>query len=84
MKKHQYVKEDCNCSRRATYFRCKYCGEVEYKSQREVQRLNSTQAKCSSPDAPEAPPQEVFKGMLGGCFDCLASDFSTYSVKKTT
>jgi hypothetical protein len=78
MKKHQYVKEDCNCSRRATYFRCKFCGEVEYKSPNEMRTLNSTQASCSSPDAPEVPPQEVFKGLLGGTFDCLAPDFETY------
>ena len=78
MKKHQFVKEDCNCSRRATYFRCKFCGSMEYKSAHELQALNSVQAACSSPDAPEVPPQDAFKGMLGGTFDCLAPDFETY------
>jgi len=77
MKKHQFVKEDCNCSRRATYFRCKFCGTVEYKSPQELRTLNSTQAACSSPDAPAVPPQEAFRGMLGGTFDCLAPDFET-------
>ncbi len=74
MRKHQYVKEDCNCSRKATYYRCKFCGELEYKSPRELQRLNSTQASCSSPNAPEVPAHESFKGMLGGTFDCLAQE----------
>ncbi len=78
MRKHQYTKEDCNCSRKATYFRCKFCNEVEYKSMGEIRRLNSTQANCESPQAPEVPPQEVFKGMLGGTFDCLAPDFETF------
>jgi len=78
MKKHQFVKEDCNCSRRATYFRCKFCQSVEYKSPQELRTLNSAQAACSSPDAPDVPAQEAFKGMLGGTFDCLASDFETY------
>ena len=78
MRKHQFVKEDCNCTRRATYFRCKCCGTMEYSSPKYLRVLNSAQAACSSPDAPEVPPVEVFRGMLGGTFDCLAPDFETY------
>ena len=78
MRKHQFVKEDCNCSRKATYFRCKFCHSLEYKSQRELQVLNSTQAACPSPDAPSVPPKKAFMGLLGGTFDCLAPDFETY------
>ena len=81
MRKHQFVKENCQCSRKATYFRCKFCNSLEYKSPREVKILNSTQAACSSPDAPAVPPHEVFKGLLGGTFDCLAPDYETYQQK---
>ena len=78
MKKHQFVKEDCNCSRKATYFRCKFCHSLEYKSPQEIRTLNSTQATCTSPEALAVPPHEAFKGLLGGTFDCLAPDFETY------
>ena len=78
MRKHQFVKDDCRCSRNATYFRCKFCREVEYKSPRELQRLNNTQATCFSPDAPEVPKKDVFMGLIGGTFDCLAPDYETY------
>ncbi|MDR2695299.1 MAG: hypothetical protein LBC79_02845 [Deltaproteobacteria bacterium] len=78
MRKHQFVKEDCNCTRRATYFRCKFCGTMEYISAQELRALNSAQAECASPDAPAASPQEIFRGMLGGTFDCLAPDYATY------
>ncbi len=74
MRKHQYIPEDCNCSRRATYFRCKFCNEMEYKSPRELRVLNSTQATCSDAGAPEVPAHEAFKGFLGGTFDCLAPE----------
>jgi len=78
MKKHQFVKEDCNCSRRATYFRCKFCQSMEYKSPQEIRALNSAQATCPSPNALAVPAQEAFKGLLGGTFDCLAPDYETY------
>jgi len=82
MKKHQFVKGDCNCPRTATFFRCKFCQELEYKSAREIQRLNATQAECSSPDAPEVPAHEAFLGQIGATFDCLAPDFETYMQNK--
>ena len=81
MQKHQFVKEDCNCSRKATYFRCKFCGDMEFKSSQELRFLNSAQAACSSPNAPTVPAHEVFKGLLGGTFDCLAPDYETYQQK---
>ena len=40
--------------------------------------MNKEQATCTSPDAPDVPPQDAFKGMLGGTFDCLAPDYETY------
>ena len=78
MKKHQCVKSDCNCVRRATYFKCKHCGTIEYCSQREIQTLDAHRATCTDPAAPEAPPTEKFKSMMGGTFDCLAPDFETW------
>jgi hypothetical protein len=82
MRKHQFVKDDCNCTRNATYFRCKFCGDVEYKSPQELRRVNHIQATCSSPDAPEVPPHEAFLGQIGGTFNCLAPDFETYMQNK--
>lgn len=79
MRKHQFVKEDCNCVRKASYFRCKHCGAMEYKSLREIRALGSVQASCSCLEAPQVPPQEVFKGLMGGTFDCLSPDYETYA-----
>lgn len=79
MRKHQFVKVNCNCLRRATHFKCKHCGTMEYKSQAEVQALPLTQAECDSPAAPNPTAQEKFKSMLGGAFDCLAMDFESYA-----
>lgn len=78
MRKHQFVKADCNCPRRATYFTCRHCGDVEYGSREEIRRLSAHQATCTSPDAPEASPAETFKSRMGGTFDCLAPDWDTW------
>ncbi len=78
MKKHQFVKVDCNCARRATNFRCKHCGVMEYCGAREIQALDSHRASCGSPDAPDIPPAEKFRAMMGGAIDCLAPDFETW------
>ncbi len=82
MRKHQFVKEDCNCARKATYFRCKYCGAMEYKSVREIRALPAVQASCFNQEAPQVPPQDVFKGLMGGTFDCLSPDYETYSAQQ--
>lgn len=74
MRIHQFVKEDCNCFRRATHWVCKHCGTREYRSKRELTRLNKTQAQCTDPSAPKAPSDAAFKAMLGGTFDCLAPE----------
>ncbi len=36
------------------------------------------QAECQHPDAPQVPPQERFRAMLGGTLDCLAPDYDTH------
>jgi len=79
MKKHQYVKKDCNCRHRATKFVCKHCGAVEQCSYDEIRNLDSYRALCTGDDAPAAPPAEAFKAKIGGGFDCLAPDFETWS-----
>lgn len=79
MRKHQFVKVKCDCLKRATNFKCKYCGVLEYKSVREIQTLSRDAAQCDHPGAPVAPPAETFKGMLGGTFDCLAPDYETFN-----
>ena len=78
MKKHQFVKTDCNCPRRATYFTCKHCGVVEYCGKQEIQSLDMHRAACTGKDAPEATPSETFKSRLGGTIDCLAPDYETW------
>lgn len=78
MKKHQFVKADCNCLRRATYFTCKYCGTVEYCSLQEIKTLNLYRATCKSDKAPDASHAEEFKSKFGGTIDCLAPDFETW------
>lgn len=74
LRKHQFIKEDCNCGKRATIWICKHCGTREYRSMQEIRRLHSHQAECTHPDAPPVPPDERFKGFLGGTFDCLAPE----------
>lgn len=78
MRKHQFVKTNCNCLRNATYLKCKFCGTVEYCSTREIRALTMEQATCASPEAPEVPRSEVFKSKLGGTFDCLSPDYETW------
>ncbi len=82
MKKHQFVKTDCNCAQRATYFTCKFCGTVEYCSQREIRALDALRAVCTSLEAPDVPPVEKFRTAMGGTFDCLAPDFETWEAEK--
>lgn len=79
MRKHQFIKSDCNCPRRATYFTCRHCGAVEYGGKDEIRRLPAHQATCTSSEAPEAAPAEVFKSRIGGTFDCLAPDWDTWA-----
>lgn len=52
---------------------------MEYKSKAEIQTLHINQAECKSPNAPAPSPQEKFKAILGGTFDCLAPDFEDYA-----
>ena len=78
MRKHQYVKVDCHCKSRATYFKCKHCDSIVYKSEREIRILTRADAECHSPAAPMASAQEKFKSLLGNPIDCLAPDFKTY------
>lgn len=78
MKKHQFVKTDCDCTRRATRFVCKHCGTYDYKSPKEIRKMSLVQAECSHPDAPDIPPAEKFKCHMGGTVDCLAPDYETY------
>ncbi len=74
MRKHEFIKEDCKCFRKATYYVCKHCKTRIYRSRNEVSRLPRNEAMCFSPDAPLADPQESFKGFLGGTFDCTSKD----------
>lgn len=76
MRKHQFVKEDCKCVKRATNWICKFCGTREYKSLPEIRRLPPHQAECEHPDAPQVSPDERFKSFLGGTFDCLGPEAS--------
>jgi hypothetical protein len=78
MKKHQFVKSDCNCPRRATFFKCKHCGSLEYCGIEEVRHLDAYRATCTHADAPEASPAESFKSKMGGTIDCLAPDYETW------
>ncbi len=78
MNKHQFVKENCDCMRRATRFVCKHCGALEYRSERELKRLTLAQAECDDPAAPRLSAKERFKGQMGGAVDCLSPDFETY------
>lgn len=75
MKKHQFVKADCECSRRATVFTCKHCGLMEYSSPEELRNMEALKAVCTGDSAPDADPVEAFKGKMGGTFDCLSPDY---------
>lgn len=74
MRKHQFIKQDCNCTKRATIWVCKFCETKEYRGLQEIRRLPPHQAECSHEDAPQVSPDERFKGLLGGTFDCLAPE----------
>ena len=74
MRKHQFVKNDCNCDKRATYYTCVHCGGMEYAGQEEITSLDVFRATCSSPDAPMVQPAEKFKASMGGAFNCLAPE----------
>ncbi|MGJ3523201.1 hypothetical protein ACR4XJ_09200 [Nitratidesulfovibrio sp. D1] len=78
MRKHQFAKVDCNCTRRATHLKCIHCGVMEYRSLDEARRMSQGQAECPHPDAPQVPPQERFRTMMGGTLDCLAPDYDTH------
>lgn len=82
MRKHQFVKQDCNCLRKATYFTCKHCGAVEYCSLDEVRALHADRATCMSENAPSVPPADAFRSKLGGCIDCLAPDYDTWDKER--
>ncbi|ADP86027.1 hypothetical protein [Nitratidesulfovibrio vulgaris] len=73
MRKHAFVKVDCNCLRRATNFKCKHCGVMEYRSEREIRNLPLSLARCEDAGAPAPSPEEKLRGMFGGGFDCLAT-----------
>lgn len=83
MRKHQFVKTNCNCLRNATYLTCKHCGAIEYCSIREVRALTAEQAACSSLDAPEVSSVDAFKCKLGGTLDCLSPDYETWQHDKS-
>lgn len=74
MRIHRFAKEDCKCTRRATYYKCVFCGTREYASEREIRRLHKAAAECPHPDAPAPASQERFRGFLGGTFDCLGTE----------
>lgn len=80
MRKHQFIKEKCECPRRATRFICRHCGVLEYLSAREIQKLSLQQARCDHAEAPDMPAKELFKARMGGTVDCLASDWETHSI----
>lgn len=82
MKKHQFVKQDCNCLKRATYFTCKHCGTIEYCGIDEIRTLPGNRAACSSQMAPDVPHAESFKCKLGGTLDCLAPDYATWDKER--
>ncbi len=71
MKKHCYRKKDCNCTKKATEFICRYCGDIIYSGQYEVTKLPKNKAICPSPDAPEIASSESFQAFLKGGYDCL-------------
>lgn len=78
MKKHQFIKTDCNCPRRATYFTCRHCGVIEHGSIDEIRGMSAMRAVCTGEDAPDASPVESFKSKMGGVVDCLAPDYDTW------
>ncbi|GAB7080972.1 hypothetical protein [Megalodesulfovibrio paquesii] len=84
MRKHQFIKEKCECSRRATRFICRYCKALEYLSSREIRQLTLQQARCDHPEAPEIPSTELFRARLGGPVNCLAPDWETHNESHDT
>jgi hypothetical protein len=71
MRKHCFQKRDCNCTRKATEYVCKYCGEVVYAGQFEVRKMPKRKASCPSELAPEAQPGEHLRAFATGGYDCL-------------
>lgn len=71
MRKHCFQKRDCNCTRKATEFVCKYCGEVVYAGQFELRKMSKRLATCPSGQAPEIPPAEHMRAFTRGGYDCL-------------
>lgn len=80
MKKHQFVKNNCNCDKRASYYSCIHCAAMEYASPDELMHLDIYRATCPAVGAPLVEPAEKFKASMGGTFDCLSPDFATYFV----
>ena len=78
-RKHQFIKEQCDCPRRATRFICRHCKALEYLSPREIRQLSLQQARCDNPAAPEIPATELFRARLGGTVNCLAPDWETHT-----
>lgn len=74
MKKHQFVKVDCDCPHRETLFTCKHCGEMEYASPEQMRRLDAFHAACTGENAPSADLMEILGAQNGGAFDCLAQE----------
>ena len=74
MRKHFFQKRDCNCSRKATEFVCKFCGEVVYAGQFELRKMPKRPATCPSENAPEIPPAEHMRAFTRGGYDCLAPE----------
>ncbi|EPR44496.1 hypothetical protein dsx2_1455 [Desulfovibrio sp. X2] len=78
MRKHLFAKTDCNCLRKATYFKCVFCGCLEYLSVDEIRRMDRSRAECPDERAPRVPSQEAFLTGFGGTVDCLAPDWQTH------
>lgn len=78
MRKHQFAKADCKCTRKATFFKCVHCGAMEMLSPEEVRALDKQRAECPAVSAPAVPAGEAFKAGFGGRLDCLAPDWETY------
>lgn len=79
MRKHQFIKEKCDCPRRATRFICRHCKALEYLSVREIRKLPLQMARCDAPEAPTIPSKELFRARMGGTIDCLAPDWETHN-----
>ena len=74
MKKHEFVKMNCECTRRTSVYTCKHCGEMEYASPEQLRSLELLKAACTGSGAPEISALEALRGKLDGTFDCLSPD----------